>query len=85
MWRLRIIVGLQRRIRLNGVSHFGVVCNQILARTTSQQGSGLGCRHFAGLTLLTVVATLTVDGDGTTGASGATTDLADAAKIILDR
>jgi hypothetical protein len=22
------------------------------------QGSGLGCRHFAGLTLLTVVATL---------------------------
>jgi hypothetical protein len=35
--------------------------------------------------LLTVVATLTVDGDGTTGASGATTGLADAAKIIFDR
>jgi hypothetical protein len=35
--------------------------------------------------LLTVVATPTVDGEGTTGDSGATTDLADAAKIIFDR
>jgi hypothetical protein len=66
---------------LNGVSHFGVVCNQIL--DCLQQGSGLECRHFVGL--LTVVATLTVDGEGTTGASGATTDLADAAKNIFDR
>jgi hypothetical protein len=31
------------------------------------------------------VATLTVDGEGTTRASGATTDLANAAKIIFNR
>jgi hypothetical protein len=51
--------------------------------TASNRAAALGVGTLR--VLLAVVATLTVDGDGTTGASGDTTDLADAAKIIFDR